>query len=324
MSYIINKLQQSIMTIIHYSIIIPHHNIPHLLDRCLQSIPIREDVQIIVVDDCSDTLFLKKVKALEEQYPTAMFIYSSENGGGGKARNIGMSYAVGQYIIFADADDFFSDNFSDVLDAYQTATEDIIYFRNYSVLSDNRTIFLEESKWIDRIFDNFILTPDFNEIICNIYTPWAKFFRRSFILEHNIVFDETPIANDVIFVVSAGCLAKTRIVVQEAIYFYTKRHDSITDSFSNKPEGLRIRTEVCFRAQKIMIKYGYHIRCMPLSTFMHRAYLHDRPLYYEYLRRSSEVYRSIWEVLFQIRCLENGYTAKILLYLRSFFGLIFR
>ena len=34
-----------------YSIIIPHYNLPKLLRRCLQSIPEREDVQVIVVDD---------------------------------------------------------------------------------------------------------------------------------------------------------------------------------------------------------------------------------------------------------------------------------
>jgi len=39
---------------INYSIIIPHKNIPHLLVRCLDSIPQREDVQIIVADDNSD------------------------------------------------------------------------------------------------------------------------------------------------------------------------------------------------------------------------------------------------------------------------------
>ena len=37
-----------------YSFIIPHKNCPVLLNRCLDSIPIRDDVQIIVVDDNSD------------------------------------------------------------------------------------------------------------------------------------------------------------------------------------------------------------------------------------------------------------------------------
>ena len=39
---------------IRYSIIIPHYNSFLLLRRCLDSIPKREAVQVIVVDDNSD------------------------------------------------------------------------------------------------------------------------------------------------------------------------------------------------------------------------------------------------------------------------------
>ena len=36
-----------------FSIIIPHKDIPNLLMRCLRSIPVSEDIQVIVVDDNS-------------------------------------------------------------------------------------------------------------------------------------------------------------------------------------------------------------------------------------------------------------------------------
>ena len=39
---------------INFSIIIPTKNIPDLLQRCLESIPQRSDIEIIVVDDNSD------------------------------------------------------------------------------------------------------------------------------------------------------------------------------------------------------------------------------------------------------------------------------
>ena len=37
----------------NYTIIIPHKNIPNLLERLLNSIPCRDDLEIIVVDDNS-------------------------------------------------------------------------------------------------------------------------------------------------------------------------------------------------------------------------------------------------------------------------------
>lgn len=307
------------MSSINYTVIIPHYNIPHLLDRCLKSIPIRDDLQIIVVDDCSDTLFLKQVKEMEAKYPAAMFIYSSENGGGGKARNIGMHHALGRYLIFADADDFFTEDFSKILDSQLSSTDDIIYFRNYNVLSNNCTISLNHTKGIDDIFDRFASTHDFSEITCCIFNPWAKFYRRAFIIENNIRFDETYVSNDVFFVVSAACYAKSRTVTQDVIYYYTERDDSTTSTYAKKKEELKIRIEVCYRAQQLMKKFGYKIKSMPLSYFLHRAYCSDLQLFKEYLKKSPNVYDSLWDAIFQIRCFIPNRLEKIALYVRSLF-----
>ena len=40
---------------INYSFIIPHKDIPDLLRRCVASIPQRDDIEIIIVDDASDS-----------------------------------------------------------------------------------------------------------------------------------------------------------------------------------------------------------------------------------------------------------------------------
>ena len=48
------------MKTFNYSIIIPHRNIPQLLQRCIDSIPSRDDLQIIIVDDNSDDVDIKE------------------------------------------------------------------------------------------------------------------------------------------------------------------------------------------------------------------------------------------------------------------------
>ncbi|MFS2760521.1 glycosyltransferase, partial [Phocaeicola vulgatus] len=40
----------------HYSIIIPHKNTPRLLERCLCSIPTWDEIQIIIIDDNSNSV----------------------------------------------------------------------------------------------------------------------------------------------------------------------------------------------------------------------------------------------------------------------------
>ena len=52
-----------------FTIIIPHKEIPDLLMRCLKSIPVSEDIQVIVVDDNSsdaDVIFFKNKAVLSD------------------------------------------------------------------------------------------------------------------------------------------------------------------------------------------------------------------------------------------------------------------
>lgn len=124
---------------IAYSVVVPHYNIPLLLRRCLSSIPHREDVQIIVVDDCSCEEVQIELKEIETQFPYAQFVYSDKNKGGGHARNVGLDHAVGKYLLFLDADDFFHDDINAFLDDYKHEECDIVFFNADSVdLSSNQ------------------------------------------------------------------------------------------------------------------------------------------------------------------------------------------
>lgn len=76
------------MTNPKYSIIIPHYNIPELLERCLKSIPQRDDVQVIIVDDYSDAESVSIIKnELQPKFSNFQFVYKDKNGGG---ENVGI------------------------------------------------------------------------------------------------------------------------------------------------------------------------------------------------------------------------------------------
>ena len=103
---------------INFSIIIPHHDIPQLLERCLKSIPIKEDLEVIVVDDNSNPKLVdfNNFPGMERKDTTC--ILDKKGGGAGYARNVGMKHANGKWLIFADADDFFTDYFYDIINKY--------------------------------------------------------------------------------------------------------------------------------------------------------------------------------------------------------------
>lgn len=85
------------------SLIIPVYNKAPFLRRCLDSVAkqMREDVQVIVIDDAStdgsDKIML--------EYSEFDRIYLLENGGVSAARNEGLEYAKADAVAFLDADD---------------------------------------------------------------------------------------------------------------------------------------------------------------------------------------------------------------------------
>lgn len=94
-----------------YSIIIPHKNTITLLRRCVESIPKRNDVQIIVIDDYSDIISAEEWNQFQQVYSHVELYLPEEGKGAGYARNIGLKHAKGKWIIFADADVFLRECF---------------------------------------------------------------------------------------------------------------------------------------------------------------------------------------------------------------------
>ena len=110
------------------SIIIPHYNTPDSLLRLIKSIPLREDIEILVVDDNSD-IPLEEIRRILNPFPyVQLFQNDSGKKGAGASRNIALQRAVGEWILFADADDFFVEGFYDKLIPFLESDFDIVYF----------------------------------------------------------------------------------------------------------------------------------------------------------------------------------------------------
>jgi glycosyltransferase involved in cell wall biosynthesis len=212
----------------NFSIIIPHKNIPELLERCLASIPQRDDIQIIVADDNSDISYFENMEYLGAKYPYVEFIFAKDKKrrGAGYARNIGLEHARGKWLIFADADDFFNQPaFEEALDKYKDSDADMVCFSNNSVDSDDITI-AKENVWFSMHEQvNATLEQNNLDIIrYNTGVVWARFIKRDLVERINAKFQETICRNDTLFSVQTGCHAK-EIVLDNSleIYCYTQR-----------------------------------------------------------------------------------------------------
>lgn len=93
-----------------FSIIIPAYNVGEYIEECIESIVKQEynNYEIIVVNDSSTDLTGIKLAELKKKYLdiNMKIIYNQQRLGVGKARNIGLDIAGGEYLLFVDADDY--------------------------------------------------------------------------------------------------------------------------------------------------------------------------------------------------------------------------
>ena len=213
---------------INYSIIIPHKNIPDLLQRCLASIPRREDVQIIVVDDNSDSdkMDFDHFPGLGDPFVEVFF--TKEGKGAGYARNVGLTKAVGKWLLFADADDYFNKTINDILDEYIDSSADIIYFKHVSLGPYKNSYNNKFNTYIDY----WLYSPQKADYFLRYKntTVWAKIFKRDLINKNAVKFDEVFIFNDVTFTYLAGFYAGLIQVDPRILYNLIARRNSITYS----------------------------------------------------------------------------------------------
>lgn len=92
----------------YFSIIIALYNAEKYLDACLSSILSQNfsDFEVVLVDDGSTDASPTICKNFEKSYSQIRY-YRKENGGPLSARIFGSMHALGTYILFCDADDFY-------------------------------------------------------------------------------------------------------------------------------------------------------------------------------------------------------------------------
>jgi glycosyltransferase involved in cell wall biosynthesis len=299
-----------------FSIIIPHYDIPDLLMRCLKSIPVSEDIQVIVVDDNSpdaDT-YLERYPELSRPY--LEFIRASKNGGAGYARNIGLDHAKGKWLLFADADDFFVGNMYDIINTHVESDADVIYFQKRAVYSDNLNCKSSRSGYIDKIMDIYLKTGDEVPVRTRYNVPWGKMIKKSLVENHHIRFEEIKYSNDILFSVHVGCLAKKIEAIDTVLYVVTSHEGSATYEFCKKPDELRIRAGAAFRYDSFLFQHNMS-QGREIVSYIKRMLSQDRNLFKYYFTRLDEIYTS---KIAALKDISKGCSRrfKIKLYLYSF------
>lgn len=227
------------------SVIIPYHNNKVELLRLLESIPEDSSLEILIIDDHSEV-------ALEEVPHSRAKILQQRDGArwAGAARNLGMFHAQGDYLLFADSDDYFVKGAFNIL-SESLFGEDVIFFKPLSIKENgnasNRHVLYEGL--VDMYISNGA-----NDILYKFHVPWSKAFRREFLIDKSIFFDEVIASNDVLFSLKASILCGNFRVLNKSIYCVVESASSLTKMRSE--EVIDSRFDALSRYNDFLIARG--------------------------------------------------------------------
>ena len=261
------------------SIIVPCYNAVSCIDACLdslvnQTIPL-ENMQIVLVNDASTDNTLDKLCQWEQRYPDSiMVIHCEENGKQGQARNIGMQYAVGEYIGFMDDDDYVEPDMYETLyhiassnqcdlavcqSIKRKAQEDI----NRNEEKQTQTIDLEKSVQV-LTFTTKQERQSFLEQDVNI-AIWNKLYKRELLVENAITFPPGYIYDDIVFsgLVKQYC---EKVCITNQVFY----HHIISDS------------SVSYGAKSAMDRIGFiEVQMILIEELRNRGFYEDFKEWYE-------------------------------------------
>lgn len=213
------------------SIILAVYNVEDYLEECLSTIVNQtigiENIEVILVNDGSTDSSPEIIQRYLNLYPNFKAIHHTfPSGGCGGPRNEGIEEASGEYIIFADPDDFF------YLDACETLVA-LAEEHHSDIVIGTFEQFTSKKTWQNKVYKERLTSPKYNVSIGAYpyllqapYNMMAKLFRTSFIKEKQLMFFDGRISEDSAFTTRAFFLTDKISFIPKKIFNYRIREDN--------------------------------------------------------------------------------------------------
>lgn len=255
------------------SVIIPVYNASKYLEQCLDSILFQtlKDIEIICVDDGSTDNSLDILNKYKEN-DSRIKVLTQKNSYAGVARNVGMDIAVGEYLVFFDADDFCE---KDMLqEMYNKCKQDNaqICLCSGRIYNEESKEFINASYYLNKKYLPEAVPFSANDIAECLFSivppaPWNKMFKADFVRENNIRFQPIKKTNDLFFSYFAlACSDAITYVNKPFVNYRTGNNNSLQGSvkiLSTDFYSALIQLKRELTAKNLFIKYE--------KTFVNRA-----------------------------------------------------
>lgn len=226
---------------IKVTIIVPVYNVEIYLNKCLNSVVNQtlKDIEIIIINDGSTDNSLSICKEYAKNDDRIILI-DQLNGGYGKAVNVGIEAAKGEYIGIVEPDDFIELNMYETLyDKTEIKKFNIIraqYYHYYSSNAINKTSFINSIINQDEEIRPFEWNKQ--DIFYHPSSIWSAIYNKDFLNKNNIRLVETKGAGfqDLPFYIETLFAAESIYLVLDYLYYYrqTNPNSSINLKSINK------------------------------------------------------------------------------------------
>ena len=214
------------------SILIPVYNAQKFIDKTIKSILIQDfdDFEILIINDGSTDNTLEIINNLNDK---RIRIITKENGGISSARNCAISNALGEYILFVDADDYIEKDTLKKL--YYTAIENSVDF----VVFNYRYVYADYEK--DMYIKKFSIT-SFEKspnILLDVMPQfWNKLIKTSFIQSLSIKCPEGLVFEDLYFYSCMATTINSICCIDDILLNYVQQDESIMAKAKSVKSGI--------------------------------------------------------------------------------------
>jgi CDP-glycerol glycerophosphotransferase len=218
------------------SVVVPIYNVSDYLVACLESLAGQTlgNLEVVLVDDGSTD----GSDAIADEFAAGRDgwkVLHVENGGLGRARNIGMDHSSSDYVAFVDSDDLVPrDAYELMLHAVSESGSDLVV--GGVLRFDGARAFT--SPLHRRAIQRTQMRTHIHETPSLVYdtTAWNKIYRRAFLAQHDLRFPEGVYYEDIPLTLPAHFLASSVDVLADPVYLWRERQTAVQSITQRRAE----------------------------------------------------------------------------------------
>ena len=318
------------------SIIAPVYQVEKYLKTCIKSMldcnGFSYEIILVVKPSCDKSECI--ANDIQKEYGDRVRVVSQDGDGLTNARNVGLRYAIGDYVAFFDSDDYIDATaFSNLMKSLKSRMPVDAVISDYYIVGNSDNISqVDTIEGEELIYDNRYLEV-FLKKRRNYWNVWQYVLRRTFILENKLFFLEGVYSEDIEFATGVILMAKKFAFYGRPYYYYrigregslankvTLKH--VVDLMDMLSISVKRISKADFLYKDILIN-KLSLQYILSFVMIYDVDLEDKNKSKEYIVKNKKIYLSmkhmgiVKKIFLKIGILPSAYVLNIIRSIRRF------